>query len=212
MIQSAEYNKGRPYFVSFRPLLHHHHKLSDETLEKYGVYNKRLDEIYEILQKYKVVGSDVFDFELELNLAVENLKRGLFDVLELYLESLEPKIQEHFNTLDDNQKREFARLQEEDKLFVSRSKDAEEKIEKEIEDLSLLKKEQRNEDYWKRKLDEERKKIEEELTTEREEIAMIVDRLNKIKKIVKDKEEIKTKLDDIRRNIEGEVKNDGKSS
>jgi hypothetical protein len=104
MIQNAEYNQGRPYFVSFRPLLHDHHRLSDDVLDKYDKYNKKIDELKEILDDMKEIGVDVFDLSLELGLALDNVKRGGFDVVELYLESLEPRIRDQFSKLNKAQR------------------------------------------------------------------------------------------------------------
>ena len=44
MFQNAEYNKGKPYFVNFRPILHNTRRLSDEELEKYNKYNDIIDD------------------------------------------------------------------------------------------------------------------------------------------------------------------------
>ncbi len=203
MLQNAAYNSGRPYFVSFRPLLHDHHKLPDDVLDKYTSYNRRIDDLYDALQKYKLVGCDVFDFELELNLAVENLKRGLFEVVDLYLASLEPKLREYKDNFTVKQKSEMEKLVETDQKFIEKSKRIESKIEKDVESLTILKKEKKEDGAWKQKLEEERTKIEAELQAERDEVLMITERLAKIKKLVRDKEEVKAKLDKIRENVEG---------
>jgi len=111
MIQNAEYNQGRPYFISFRPLLHDHHRLSDETLENYAKYNKRIEELQQLLEDIKEVGVDVFDLNLELGLALDNVKRGGFDVVELYLETLEPRIMEERDKLTPTQKKSIEDIQ-----------------------------------------------------------------------------------------------------
>ncbi|MBD3253350.1 DUF87 domain-containing protein, partial [Candidatus Pacearchaeota archaeon] len=57
MFQNAEYNRGRPYFVNFRPILHNTRRLSDEELEKYNKYNDIVDDLeyqLEQLEKEKV--------------------------------------------------------------------------------------------------------------------------------------------------------------
>jgi len=205
MLQNAEYNQGRPYFISFRPLLHDHHKLTDGVLGKYNSYNLRLDRLYETLKKYKVVGSEVFDLDLELNLTLENLKRGLFDVVDLYLDSLEPKVSGNYYNLTEKQQKEFEKLKLKDKKFIKRSKDIEAKIEREVESLPLLKKSKKD-GYWKEKLEKERARIEKELEAERKEMEMVVKRLNRIKSIVKDKEELKSRLDSIREGVESPKK------
>ena len=203
MIQNAEYNQGRPYFISFRPVLHDHHKLADKALEKYDKYNNQINELYDTIQKYTVVGCDMFDLELELNLASENLKRGLFDVVDLYVKSVEPKVREYYNTLSEKQKNDFNELEEKDERFIERSRKTEEKIEAEVESLALLKKEEKDDSYWKQKLEDERKKVEDELTEQREEMSLIMERLEKIRKVVRDKEEVKARLERIRGDVEG---------
>ena len=42
MFQNAEYNRGRPYFINFRPILHSTRRLPDEELEKYDLIKKYL--------------------------------------------------------------------------------------------------------------------------------------------------------------------------
>src|SRR3989344_3978969 len=54
MFQNAEYNRGKPYFINFRPILHNTRRLSDEELEKYNNYNDILDDLeYQIQQLEK---------------------------------------------------------------------------------------------------------------------------------------------------------------
>jgi len=110
MVQNSEYNRGRPYFVSFRPLLHDPHRLSDEILDQYDKYNKRAEGLKEQLDNMKKVEVDVFDLELELTLLTDNIKRGSFDIVELYLESLEPRIKDQYEDLDDNKKGKIAEI------------------------------------------------------------------------------------------------------
>ena len=123
MLQNAEYNQGRPYFISFRPLLHDHHRLSDDTLDKYDKYNKKIDELKQLLDDMKEIDVDVFDLNLELGLALDNVKRGGFDVVELYLESLEPRIKDQYVKLAPNQKARIAdraKAREEEKKRLAR--------------------------------------------------------------------------------------------
>ncbi len=105
MIQNSEYNKGRPYFVSFRPVLHSLTRLSDSELESYDTYNQKIDELRDKLDIMKKTNVDVFDLELELNLALENVKKGSFDVVKLYLESLEPRIEEAYGKIGEGERK-----------------------------------------------------------------------------------------------------------
>lgn len=121
MIQNAEYNQGRPYFVSFRPLLHDHHRLADDTLDNYDKYNNKIEELSQILDDMKAVEIDVFDLSLELGLTLDNIKRGSFDVVELYLESLEPRINDQFKNLSKIQKskvEDFKKKRDEDEKKI----------------------------------------------------------------------------------------------
>jgi hypothetical protein len=92
MLQNAEYNKGHPYFVQFRPLLHSISRLSDVELEKYTKYNTIIDDLeYQIVQ-FEEEKQDVFDLKLELKLATDKLKQGSFNMVDIYLEGLTPRI------------------------------------------------------------------------------------------------------------------------
>ncbi len=99
MVQNPAYNKGRPYFITFRPLLHNHSRLSDEILANYDKYNAKIDALRKKLDAMKAKEIDIFDLELELNLALDNVKKGSFDVVELYLESLEPRINSEYDKM-----------------------------------------------------------------------------------------------------------------
>jgi len=70
MIENAAYNKGNPYFVAFRPLLHEHARLSDEELENYNKYNEVMDDFDYQIEQLEKYGIDVFDLRLELKMAL----------------------------------------------------------------------------------------------------------------------------------------------
>ena len=89
MVHSAEYNNGMPYFVTFRPLLHDVVRLSDDELAKYKSYVEKFEGLERRIESLKKAGLDVFDMELELDLAKEKLKKGSFNLVDIYLESLE---------------------------------------------------------------------------------------------------------------------------
>ncbi len=96
MVQNGNYNRGKPYFVSFRPLKHNHSRLSDEELAKYNNYNAVLDELKTKVDEMKRT-KDVFELEIELGLVRDNLMKGSFDVVDMYLETLKPKILEEYD-------------------------------------------------------------------------------------------------------------------
>ncbi|MBI3036414.1 DUF853 family protein, partial [Candidatus Woesearchaeota archaeon] len=99
MLENAEYNDGRAYFVSFRPIRHSVTRLSDEELQKYNRFNDKIDEITSQISQLKELKIDVFDLEIELKLAKEKLSGGNFAMVEVYMESLEPKTKKAWEKL-----------------------------------------------------------------------------------------------------------------
>lgn len=89
MVQNSDYNHGRPYFVDFRPLLHSPHRLSDEELEKYEAYNRRVDSLEERIDSMEQQGEEVYEYRSELKLAKRNLKKASFNLVDIYLDELE---------------------------------------------------------------------------------------------------------------------------
>ncbi len=92
MIQNPKYNQGKPYWISFRPLLHSPHKIPNKELLLYSVYNLQLDLFEKKIIERKETGKDIFDLELELKLAKEKLKGGKFRMAEIYINSLKSKL------------------------------------------------------------------------------------------------------------------------
>ncbi|MFA6049053.1 MAG: helicase HerA-like domain-containing protein [Candidatus Micrarchaeia archaeon] len=93
MVQNSEYNRGAPYFVSFRPLLHNIARLSDKELTDYEDYNEKIGRFARDAAALKAAGKDVFDIELELDLARDKLKKGAFNIVDIYMESITQKIE-----------------------------------------------------------------------------------------------------------------------
>lgn len=92
LMQNPDYNKGRPYFVEFRPLLHSLTRLTDAELAAIREYDAKLSAISEKIDKYRAAGADVTEAEVELDLAAAKTQLGHFDVVRVYLESLQTKI------------------------------------------------------------------------------------------------------------------------
>ncbi len=92
MLQNSEYNNGQPYFVSFRPLLHNVMRLTDTELSQYETYNNQVEKLEREMEELRAKGQDVLDLELEINLARDKVKKGSFNIVEIYIESLEQKI------------------------------------------------------------------------------------------------------------------------
>lgn len=93
MVENSAYNEGKPYFVSFRPILHSTFRLSDKELQQYDGYNTKLEDISYQLDKLKDLSQDIFDLEMELKLAHDKLQQGKFNMVDIYLESLTPKVE-----------------------------------------------------------------------------------------------------------------------
>jgi len=91
MIVNAEYNSGRPYFVSFRPLLHSTKRLSNLEFAEYEKYFDEIEDLDYQIEKFKEFGVDVLDLELELKLAKAKTREGQFAMADMYLESLRPR-------------------------------------------------------------------------------------------------------------------------
>ena len=133
MIENSAYNKGNPYFVAFRPLLHEHARLSDQELENYNKYNDIIDELdYQIeqLEEHKV---DVFDLRLELKMALDKVKSGSFNMVDIYLEGLKPRLKDQFKKLGIEPEKRKARLVSESELREEfmKAQEARKKFEKE---------------------------------------------------------------------------------
>ena len=92
MIQNAKYNRGKPWFVQFRPTLHSPHKISEKELKLYTSYSDIIDKYEVRIAKIKSLGRDVTDLELEFHLAKNKLKEGHFRMVNIYLESLKNSI------------------------------------------------------------------------------------------------------------------------
>ena len=92
LVQNAGYNNGKPWFIHIRPPVHDPHKISEEELDMYGKYSKRIDELENQVQKLEAMGKDVGNIKLELKLTKDKLKEGYFKMVEIYLSNLEKHI------------------------------------------------------------------------------------------------------------------------
>ncbi|TFH06530.1 MAG: DUF87 domain-containing protein, partial [Candidatus Thorarchaeota archaeon] len=92
LVQNAEYNEGKPYFVNFRPLLHDTHRLSDEQIAEHQKINMRIDAIRSKLEELKKRRIDVKDIETELDLAIDKKKESKLKMTSTYIDSVENRI------------------------------------------------------------------------------------------------------------------------
>jgi hypothetical protein len=99
MIENAAYNKGNPYFIAFRPLFHEHARLTDKELENYNRYNEIIDDLDFQIEQLEKEGLDVFDLKLELKMALDKVKSGSFNMVDIYLEGLKPRLADQWKKL-----------------------------------------------------------------------------------------------------------------
>lgn len=105
MFQNAEYNKGKPYFVNFRPILHNTRRLSDEELEKYNKYNDIIDDFENQVNQLEKEKVDIFDLKMELKLIKDKLMTGNFSVVDIYVEGLGPRLQKQWEKIGKKPKK-----------------------------------------------------------------------------------------------------------
>ena len=110
MFQNAEYNKGLPYFINFRPILHNTRRLSDEELEKYNTYNDKIDDLEYQIEQLEELKIDVFDLKMELKLVKDKVMTGNFSVVDIYLEGLVPRIAKQWEKIGKTPKKKQIEL------------------------------------------------------------------------------------------------------
>jgi len=93
MVENPAYNRGKPYFVSFRPLVHNTQRLADEELEKYNKFNELIDDLSYQLEQLEAEKQDVFDLKLQLKLALDKVKGGNFNMVDIYLQEVIPRLE-----------------------------------------------------------------------------------------------------------------------
>ena len=99
MVENPAYNRGKPYFVAFRPLKHSVERMPDEEIEQYNQHNDTIDNIAYSLEQLEAEDVDVFDLKLELKLALDKVKSGNFNMVQIYLDGLTPRIDKQWEKL-----------------------------------------------------------------------------------------------------------------
>jgi hypothetical protein len=141
MMINSQYNKGLPYFVAFRPILHNTARLSDEELELYHNYNLKVAELKYEMEQLKDLKQDVFDIELELKLALDKLQQGNFKITDIYIESLKPKIEIYWKKLNKKPKKKRFRVIKEENIkkgVIAAKKQREHHINKEKKLIKII--------------------------------------------------------------------------
>ncbi|MBU4265767.1 MAG: DUF853 family protein, partial [Candidatus Altiarchaeota archaeon] len=210
MLQNSEYNKGNPYFVSFRPVLHNANSMSNEKLEQYAKYNEKVNQLMPKLETLRKAELDIFDIELEMKLALDNIKGGSFGIVDLYVDSLSERIDDYVERLKTGKiseeeraiKSEWdARRDEEIKAYERELSAILDKEEKRIEEREKILRQKQEETM--RKIEQEKEKLREDeekimVELEAEEIklksrAQVLELLKKHKEIKILREEVALK-------------------
>lgn len=110
MFQNAEYNKGLPYFINFRPILHNTRRLSDEELEKYNKYNDQIEDLEYQIEQLEELKLDVFDLKMEIKLVKDKIMTGNFSVVDIYLEGLVPRVAKQWEKIGKKPKKKQVEL------------------------------------------------------------------------------------------------------
>jgi len=131
MIENSAYNKGNPYFVSFRPLFHNHARLTDKELDSYNKYNDLIDDLEFQIDQMEEEGIDVFEMRLELKMALDKVKSGSFNMVDIYLEGLIPALKKEWTKLGKQPKKRQTKLvsKEELEAEMKKAKEEAEKLE-----------------------------------------------------------------------------------
>ncbi|MBW2971926.1 DUF87 domain-containing protein, partial [Candidatus Woesearchaeota archaeon] len=85
MVQNSSWNRGKPYYITFRPILHSVVRLTDPELDKYNQYNDIVEQLEYEFDQLEELKQDVFDLRLELKLAKDKIKSGNFNMVQIYL-------------------------------------------------------------------------------------------------------------------------------
>lgn len=105
MFVNPRYNKGKPYFINFRPILHSTRRLSDAILDQYNSYTETIEELEYQIEQLEAEKVDTFDLKMELKLVKDKLMTGNFSVVDIYLEGLKPRIDKQWQTLGKKPKK-----------------------------------------------------------------------------------------------------------
>jgi len=119
MFVNTSYNRGKPYFINFRPILHNTRRLSDEELEKYNKYNDIIDDFENQVNQLEKENIDIFDFKMELKLIKDKLMTGNFSVVDIYVEGLGPRLQKQWEKIGKKPKKVEKKLLDESEIQKS---------------------------------------------------------------------------------------------
>ncbi len=203
MMVNAEYNSGRPYFVSFRPLLHSTTRLSVADLKKYEQYFEQIEDLEYQVSELEKYGIDVFDLKLEVKIARDKIKVGQFQMADMYLESLLPVILGDWKSIGKNPEHLVKERIEREEVMegISRSEKEREKYMRENPARQVSFREELL--NLKNKVEEKKRRgkntaiIESKIVNFQERLKPFKDRIN-----AKDAEGIKQELESLKAEIE----------
>lgn len=92
LVQNPEYNDGKPWFVSFRPLYHSTFALTDAELDEYDAVQQQVLSLQKRIAAIKASGKDTYELELELRIGADKLKQGSIRMAQSYVESLNNRL------------------------------------------------------------------------------------------------------------------------
>ncbi|MBW2964502.1 hypothetical protein KY363_03505, partial [Candidatus Woesearchaeota archaeon] len=130
MVQNGAWNRGKPYYVTFRPILHSVVRLTDEDLDKYNHFNQIVEQLEYELEQLEGLKQDVFDLKLELKLAKDKIKSGNFNMVQIYLDGLTPRIQKMWDKTGQKPKKLEIKLLDASAIEEAVAKAKEEKAKK----------------------------------------------------------------------------------
>ncbi len=94
MFQNPEYNKGAPYLVRFRPILHSLHSITPAEVDRIVALRNKLEELDNRMKTLEKQGVDMYQSRVELDLASKNLRLQRFSMVNAYVESIEKRLSE----------------------------------------------------------------------------------------------------------------------
>ncbi|MBU0757702.1 MAG: DUF87 domain-containing protein, partial [Nanoarchaeota archaeon] len=132
MVQNSAWNRGQPYYVTFRPIMHSVERLTDDELAQYNKYNEMVDDLAYQTDQLEKEGQDVFDLKLELKLSLDKIKSGSFNMVDIYLEGLKPRIEKIWKDIGKTPKKKQVELisEQEIQAELDKAKEEREKFEK----------------------------------------------------------------------------------
>ena len=96
--------------------MHSTQRISDDELENYNKYNEIIDDLDYQLEQLEKDGIDVFDLRLELKLSQDKVKSGSFNMVNIYLDGLKPRIKAFWDKLGKQPKKREIKLISESEL------------------------------------------------------------------------------------------------